>query len=471
MKIMLICPQGNIPSTTEGYPSGALLLIGSILHEKGHDVKIIQMVADQLDNAGVEESIRVFCPDIVGITMNTYQTRSAREVSQIVKRVSNDILVVVGGPHPTALKLEILRDFHDIDIVVYGEGEETFLDIVNGKPLEEIAGICFGDTINPPREFIQDFDYIPLPNLDLIGGKEGIKKYNGPYPQGQRPAMYIMASRGCFGKCKFCNTPVFWGSRIRTRKPESVVSEIEWLHNMYGIKEIYFQDDTFNANKQWAETVLNLIVERGLNTDISYRLSFRVNHSLLDKDLLLLAKRANVWLIFYGTENGNQEMLLSMGKNVKIEEIERAFKLTHEVGIKTITSFLIGNMGESRKTVNDSIDLAVRLKPYVAGFSTVIPFPGTKLRDEMKSKGHLLEETYDRYGADECVIRTDELSPEAITDLKTYATYRMLLEPSNIAYIFSPRSFFGVRTKLRVLREMLKYKLGIIRSTMPMLSK
>jgi anaerobic magnesium-protoporphyrin IX monomethyl ester cyclase len=459
MKILLVCPQGNIPNSIEGYPSGALLLLGSMLKAKGHKVSIVQMINDRVDILGIEERVREFKPDIVGITMNTYQTKSARQISQAVKKISRQIMVVTGGPHPSALKLNTFRDFPDIDVVVYGEGEETFNEIVDGKSLSEVNGICYGETINPPRHFIQDFDYIPLPNLDLIGGKEGLKRYHGPYPRGPMPSMFIMASRGCFGKCKFCNTPIFWGSRVRTRKPEAIVNEIDWLHRNYGVREIYFQDDTFNANKKWAETVLNLIIERGLNREVSYRLCFRVNEPLITYELLKLAKRANVWMIFYGTENGNQEMLKSMGKNIKIAEIERAFRMTHEVGIKTITSFLIGNIGETKKTVYDSIALAKRLKPYVAGFSIAIPFPDTALRVEMKINGHLLEENYDLYGADQCVTRTIELTSQQMIKLQRYAASIMLLQPSNIDFLFQPRNIFGVRTKVRVIKDIIRQKL------------
>lgn len=460
MRILLVCPQENIPRSSEGYPSGALLLLGSMLHERRHEVSVIQMISDGIDEAGVGEHVRKFKPDIVGITMNTYQTRSARAISRAVKQVSKQILVVAGGPHPSALKLETIRQFPDIDIVVCGEGEETFMEIVDGKPLAEVPGICYGDTMNPPREFIQDFDYIPYPNLDLIGGMNGMKRFQGPYPRGPMPSMFIMASRGCFGHCKFCNTPVFWGSQVRTRKPEDVVDEIAWLHRTYGIREIYFQDDTFNANKQWAESVLSLIIEKGLNKDMSYRLCFRVNKPLINQDLLQLARRANVWMIFYGTENGNQEMLKAMGKNIKIEDIERAFRMTHQVGIKTITSFLIGNVGETRKTVYDSIALAKRLKPYAVGFSMAIPFPGTALREEMIARGHLIEENYDLYSAERCVIQTEELTPDDMVTLRTYAAYSMLLQPSNIDFIFRPRNVFGVRTKLRIMKEILKRRLN-----------
>ena len=458
MRILLVCPQENIPRTVEGYPSGALLLLGSTLLARGHDVAVVQMITDRVDLDGVTERVREYKPDIVGVTMNTYQTRSAREVFRAVKRVSRGILVVTGGPHPSALGMQMYRDFTDVDAVVVGEGEETFTEIVEGSALALIRGLCLPDGSTPPRPLRQDLGALPLTDLDLIGGREGLSRYGGPYPRGTMPSMFVMASRGCFGRCKFCNTPVFWGRRVRTRPPLAVVAEIAWLHSRYGVREIYFQDDTFNANLKWAEAVLNAIVERGLNREITYRLSFRVNERLVTPGLLALAKSANVKLIFFGTESGNQGMLDAMGKDVRVGEIERAFRLTREAGIRTVTSFLIGNAGETRQSVCDSIALARRLKAYAVGFSMAIPFPGTVLREEARARGHLLEEGYDGCGAESCFLRTEALEPREMAQLQRYANACMLLQPSNVNFIFRPRSIFGVRSKVRVAREIIAHR-------------
>ena len=455
MKILLVCPQENMPQSVEVYPSGALLLLGSMLHERGHEVSVVQMITDRIDETGIERRVRDWKPDIVGITMNTFQTRSAREVSRAVKRVSRRILVVAGGPHPSALKLETLRIFPDIDVVVLGEGEETFMDIVEGVSLSTIPGICFDGTMTPPRPFVKTFDHVPLTNLDLVGGREGIKRYRGAYPCLPVPSMFIMGSRGCFGRCKFCNTPVFWGPKVRTREPDAILKEIESLHRAYGIKDIFFTDDTSNANKPRLETILNLIIERGLNRDISYRCSLRVNEKLVTPELLRLAKRANVWEIFYGTESGNQAMLSSMGKNVSIGEIERAFRLTREAGIKCVTNFLIGNPGETWETMNDSLRLALRLKPWAVGFTIVIPFPRTALREELQEQGMLIEENYDMYTPERCLMRIAGLTHEDIQEFRNYASHRMMLQPSNIDYLFHPSHIFGVRSKLRTAKSML----------------
>lgn len=414
-KVLLICPAQNYRAKCEMYPSGALVLIGTMLHNLRHDVRIVHMEADRLGLAELTGVVSGFEPDIVGITINTFQTKSAKEISRCIKEVNRKIFVVVGGPHPSALKTKIFNDFPYVDIAVIGEGEHTFIEIVEGKNLEEIKGICHDHKINEPRPLAKNLNYIPLPNLDLVGFNED--KFVGAHPVGARPTMYIMASRGCPFQCTFCNKSV-WGNTVRLRKPELIIEEIKWLHEKYGIKEIFFQDDTFNLNREWAEKVFTLIIDNRLNKNIIYKTPFRANERLVDKELLELAKEAGFWLIFYGVESGNQEMLNRMKKGLTIQELKRAFELTHSVGLKTIGSFIIGMPGENRETIKDTFSLLKELKPYVAGCSVTTPFSDTEFEKTVVEKGHLLERNYDHYRYGKCVVRTDELTKE---DLEYYA--------------------------------------------------
>ena len=417
--VLLINPLENKPKRYEMYPSGALVLIGTMLHNLGHNVKIIHMLADKVGTIRLKNIISTFKPDVVGITINTFQTKSAKEISKIIKEVNKNILVVVGGPHPSALKLKIFEDFPCVDVVVVGEGEHIFLEIVEGKELEEIKGMCYKSKIgqprmNEPRPMAEDLDYIPLPNLDLVDFNK--KKFVGAEPVGAQPTMYIMASRGCPFHCIFCNKSV-WGNTARFRKPELVIEEIKWLHEKYGVKEIFFQDDTFNLNRKWAEQIFNLIIENNLSKDIIYKTPFRANEKLVDKELLQLAKEAGFWLIFYGVESGNQEMLDRMRKGLTVREIKRAFELTHSVGLKTIGSFIIGLPGENERTIEDTYNLWKELRPYVSGYSCAIPFPDTEFEKIVIEKKHLLVTNYDKYSLGVCVVRTDDLTKE---DLEYY---------------------------------------------------
>ena len=271
--------------------------------------------------------------------------------------------------------------------------------------------------------------------MDLVGFNEN--KFVGANPVGAQPSMYIMASRGCPYQCVFCNKSI-WGNATIFRKPEMILKEIKWLHEKYGIKEIFFQDDTFNLNRKWTEQIFNLIIKNNLNKDIIYKTPFRANEKLVDEELLQLAKEAGFWLIFYGVESGNQEMLNRMKKGLTVKEIKRAFRLTHKVGLKTIGSFIIGLPGENKKTVKNTFNLWRELKPYVTGYSPAIPFPDTEFEKEVIKKKHLLVTDYDEYFVDKFVVRTDELTKNDLEYLRKKFLKKM--EKRNLmSLILNPR--------------------------------
>lgn len=464
-RILLVSPLENTLFRTDMYPSGALILMGTMLNNMGYEIKIIHMASDKIGVSELKNIIVDFEPGIVGITINTFQTKFSKQISKMVKEIDKNILVVVGGPHPSALKLKIFDDFPFVDIVVYGEGELTFLEIIEGNSLKEIKGICYDNKINEPRPRHKDLDYIPLPNLDLVGF-DG-KKFTGAEPVSAHPSMYIMASRGCPYQCTFCNKSV-WGNTAIFRKPESIVREIEWLHEKYGIKEIFFQDDTFNLNRNWAETILHLIIDRGLNKHIIYRAPFRANENLVDEELLRLAKEAGFWLIFYGVESGNQEMLNRIKKCITVKELKRAFELTHKVGLKTIGSFIIGMPGEDETTIRDTFNLWKELKPYEVGFSPAIPFPETEFEKVIIEKGHLLVKDYDEYSPDSFIVRTDKLAKEDLEYYRSKITIQIILAKITIKNlirkIISPYYFKTiVIDSFRNLRSIVKRLKSVFR--------
>ena len=275
-----------------------------------------------------------------------------------------------------------------------------------------VAGTCYDGKENPPRPPATNLDHVPLPNLSLID----VRNFAGADPQIGYPSMFIMGSRGCPFKCTFCNKSI-WGNHVRFRRPEALVDEIEWLHNQYGIREVFFQDDTFNLRREWAEEVFHLIIDRKLNKKLTYKTPFRANEKLVDADLLRLARKAGFWLLFYGVENGNQEMLDAMGKGLKIDELRRAFRLTHEAGIATTGSFMLGMPGETEATVQDTIKLWGELRPFVTGFGPAIPFPATEFDQTVTEKGHKLITDYDDFTPNAIHVRTDELDGKRLENL------------------------------------------------------
>jgi len=399
------------------YPSGALILIGTMCQDNGYNVQIIDMVANDVSLNQIKDLIQSFNPDIVGITVNTFQTKSTKEITRIIRQISKDILIVIGGVHSSALGLKIFDDFSDIDISVIGEGEFTFLDIAKGKALSEIKGICYSNKMNELRPMAENLDYMPLPNLYLVD----LNKYIGANYETNN-SMFLMASRGCPFHCVFCNKSVF-GNKVSFRSPSKVIEEIKWLHEEYGISEIFFQDDTFNLNRKWINEILSLIIDSGLNKGIKYIAPFRANKELVDSELLSLMKRANFKWLFYGVESGNQDMLNRMGKDLTLDEIERAVKLTHDMEIKTRCSFILGLPGETKLTVNDTISFLKKLNPTDADIGLATPFPSTLYEKYLKEQNYLINENYDEYRYGGNYIRTDELSNRDLEFLSFVLSY------------------------------------------------
>ena len=454
-RILLVDPLPNDfrQGGKKMYPSGALVLIGTMCQEQGYGVKIVDMVAENISVSKLKRLALSFKPDIVGITVNTFQTKNAKQVAKVIKETNKSILVVIGGPHPSALKLNIFDDFDNVDISVVGEGEFAFIEIAEGKKLEDIKGICYANKMNESRHLVENLDYVPLPNLDLVD----LNKYVGANYETDQ-SMFIMASRGCPSQCTFCNKSVF-GHKVRYRKPSKIIDEIRWLHKNYGVSEVFFTDDTFNLNRKWIENILNLIIANGLDDEISYIAPFRANAKLVDKKLLDLAKKANFQWVFYGVESGNQGMLNRMKKNITTKEIERTINLTHTAGIKTRTSFILGLPGETKGTINDTIAFFKKLKPTDADIAVATPFPSTQFEKDLKKQGYLLTQNYDEYKYGGNYIRTDELSNEELGFLSFVLSYgfhhrRVLFLP-----LCEMASFSFFRLGLQITRKVL----GVVR--------
>ncbi len=381
MKILLVTPMTNRGKSIPETPSRALLILGTLAQKRGHDVRIEHL--DFIDYEGYDKVLKEYSPDVLGVTVNTFQVKSARVIVNHAKEAG--IKVIVGGPHAVVWDISV-------DKVVIGEGENAFLEFIGEKP------------------DIQSIDDIPMPNYDLVD----MSRFCGISPVGLSPAAAIMASRGCPFECTYCNTPIFWGKKVRYRNPQSVVDEVELLHKRYGVNEIFFQDDTCNLNHEWAGAIFNEIIRRGLNSEMLFKIACRVNEKLITKEFLNLACKAGVWNIFYGIESGSQEMLDRMKKGITIAEIKRAVKMTNDMKIQTQCSFIVGLPGESQKTLRETGELISELNATRYGWAFFCPFPNTAATKEVIEKGYLEARDYAEYGYGNAYCRTDALSFEQL---------------------------------------------------------
>jgi radical SAM superfamily enzyme YgiQ (UPF0313 family) len=181
------------------------------------------------------------------------------------------------------------------------------------------------------------------------------------------------------------------------------------------------------------------IIDSGLHKDVIFKCALRVNKNLISKEVLDKLREAHFWLVLYGVENGNQDMLRKMNKNITTEEIKRAFKLTRQAGLSTIAAFMVGNYGETKTTIDDSIKLMKQIKPDYVGFSIASPFPGSELFRIAVEKDLILEKDFKNYQFGDVILETEELSKDDLIFYSGMAGREYYKMKQSFAYRYASR--------------------------------
>jgi len=356
--------------------------------------------------------INEFEPDIVGITVMTGTYGAAMNVAKLVKKHDPNIPVVVGGPHPSILPQETLRECC-IDVVVRGEGEHTMLEVVNcfeeEGQLRKVRGISYKERskiyYNPPRPLIRDLDSLPFPAIDLIYEKE---KYD-PKSFG-----FIFTSRGCPYNCIFCSSSKIWGRRVRFRSAENVVAEIKEVKRSFKTVFFRFNDDSFTVNKNRVFRICDLLMKEKL--DIKWICDTRVD--LLSRNLLKKMKDAGCIQVNLGIESGNPKILKLIKKGITLEQARHAINITKDVGVSSHAYFMMGFPGETYEQILDTINFMKKAKPTTSCLSIVTPYPGTELYDIAKKQGLLPRENWASFFHHSQKMKlTDKLTDEQFSRL------------------------------------------------------
>lgn len=402
------------------FPLG-LGYIAAVL-EKEHDVKVIDVRAEKLDDDSLRKSISKVDPEIVGITSDTVTFQRAIEIAELIKQINMGILVVVGGAHSNVWPDYPLK-YDCFDISVYGEGERTAVElwdrIDRGEPYEDVKGIAYrrrdGIILNQRREFVENLDELPFPARHLFP----MDKYNGEGSLYISPVYPIGTSRGCPFSCAFCSNNVVFGRRYRFRDPKNVVDEVELLINQYNAKGIYFREDLFTVNKERVIGICDEIIRRGLN--FKWECESRVN--TISVEMLKAMKEAGCELIWFGVESGSQEILNYLNKQITLSQIKEAYSFCKEIGIKTGASFMIGVPGENMNDIYKTIDLAKELRPRFefAWFNIFTGYPTSPLYEYVKE--NKLYEKEISHGI--LIVKTEEFDRRKLEGIQRLADRRI----------------------------------------------
>lgn len=363
-----------------------ILYIASMLKKTGHEVRIFDNKVQGLSKKIFENEIGKFRPDFCGITVMSSTIHGALEAARICK--TKGAIVIIGGPQLAAFPKEsISYDFVDFGII--GEAENSLVDFIecygHSERYKQIEGLVFKENnrivVNKPA-IVQNLNDLPFPGYHLVP----MHRYRSVI-SGEKTATMI-TSRGCPYKCGFCfKTPS--DKKIRFRNPENVVDEIEYLIKDFGIKELMFYDDILTLRREHITGICEEILRRKIK--IRWESLNRVD--LVDRDLLLLMKRAGCFRIRYGVESGNEEILKLMKKYISLNKTREIFILTNNLGIETFAYFIIGYVNETEETIKDTIKFSIKLNPSKVMFTIATPYPKTDLFN-LAVRKHLISPNY-----------------------------------------------------------------------------
>ncbi|MBS1266380.1 MAG: Ribosomal protein S12 methylthiotransferase RimO [Candidatus Woesearchaeota archaeon] len=383
----------------------------AVLEKQGHNVKVIDALSEKLSEKRFLSKVSDFDPDCVLAEIHTPSYSNDQYFASKVKKIT-DCKFVFAGPHATSLPKQVLADNSDVDFVLAGEYEFLMRDLVQKNPSKKILRLK-----KPP-----DINKIPWPARHLFN----MELYNEVFCRNY-PNVQLMASRGCFYRCTYCNIHLMNACRKhRPRDPKDVVDEIEYVIEKYNPKELYFDDDTINGSPKVLEKWLDLKIKRRI--DIPFT---GMGHVNISKTLLRKMKKANCVGLKFGIESADNKVLKRLGKGMTIEMAKKTINLCKELGIRTHLTYAIGLPGATEKTIEKTIKFA---KSYGDQYqiSMAAPFPGTELYKEAKQKGWLGFSDWDELdGMKNAVINYPNLSSKKITQLYNKgqsSTYNKLLK-------------------------------------------
>ena len=373
------------------YPPLGIGYLAAVLQRAGIKVRVLDCTFSTSERTVAV--IRALRPKILGIYSMVTINHHARWLAQ---QLRNEVeLLVAGGPLPTLVPDTFLDLF---DAVVVGEGEYTFLELVqahlDGRPWDRILGIAYAPStdsivLNDRRGLEQDLNRLPLPAREMFPNqayKEYWNRYHG------YTATNLISSRGCPYNCDFCSSPIF-GRSYRERSASSVCAEMVEIESL-GYERAFFSDDCFTLNPKRVRQICESLIKE--NLDLKWMCLSRVD--TLSRDMARIMAKAGCVQVFFGIESGSPRVLQIMNKRINLHNVRNAISASHSAGIKTGGFFILGYPGETNESLLETLRFSSRLSLDYLSYSFPYPIIGTGLYEKVadvinqpewiKQKGH-----------------------------------------------------------------------------------
>jgi radical SAM superfamily enzyme YgiQ (UPF0313 family) len=410
MRVLLINPSYPF----EEFPRLLVTLpyVASALRADGHEVEILDLLLARTTPDKIERRMARLRPQLVGITSVTLNHHIASSIAEVVRKCDPSVPIAMGGPHVSFEIEGSFRDLPALDFIGIGEGEHTMRELARAlegrMDLRDVRGLALrdGDRIvrTAPRPLEDDLDELPPPARDLVP----LKRYLAFDSHAS-----VVTSRGCPYSCIFCSAPAWTGRQVRYRTPSLCVDEIEELAAM-GFTEITIEDDLFTLYRKHFLAVCNDLIRR--KTGIRWNAFSRVD--TISPEIVRTMADAGCQAICFGVESGSQEILDLVKKKSNLQKVKEAMRMTQDVGITALASFIIGLPGETEETLRKTVEFANELHDEFGslyGFHILAAFPGTEVRERAADYGlEILTSDWTKYDANHVTTRTPGADAAAV---------------------------------------------------------
>jgi radical SAM superfamily enzyme YgiQ (UPF0313 family) len=443
MNILLLNPPGDRLYARDKYctsvskaryywPQIDLLMLSGILGQS-HRVEALDAIVEGLDADAARARIERARYDAIVFLTSSASWKSDFSFMEAIKK-STGCLTIANGGFLLFRGAEVMRSHGWMDAVLLDFTADDILRYLDGNG--EIKTMIYrrdGAIVKSDRSTAREFS-IPVPRHELFP----LKKYL--FPLQRYPVFTVVnASFGCPFKCNFCISATL---PYKLRDVDNVLEELRYVRGL-GIREVLFHDSTFTARRDYSTRLCDSMIREKLG--LHWICQTRVD--CVDEELLGIMKRSGCHSIEFGVESGADSVRKEMSKGVSTGQIERAFSLCRKEGIRTDGFFIIGMPGDTEESINNTIDLAIRLKCDFAAFSLPMPHPGTKLGEAVKINGWVLSERDLFDDVSSPTATYTGLTGKRVWELRNFAYRRFYMRPGYIL-----RRIVGLRTwhELRV---------------------
>ena len=407
------------------------------LELKGHEVTLIDSCATRMDLDTTGAKVDDFAPDLVVVDTSTPSiVEDVRSAARFKEGPTSPFVCLV-GTHPSSLPIEVLAMDERVDCIARREYDQTLVDLAecleNKGDVSKVEGLVVrvdGKVIpTAERAYLQDLDSIPFVSQVY---KKHLRIEDYFFAAGEYPEVMIMTGRGCTSRCFFCVYPqAFHGHKYRLRSAKNVADEFEWIsRELPQVKSIGIEDDTFTADKKRVLDICQLLIERGIHKKLHWWANTRVS---LDYETMKQMKKAGCRLMIPGLESGDQTVLNNIRKGIRLDQSAQYLADAKKANLLVHGCFMVGNKGDTRESMNKTLDFAMKAMPDTAQFFPMIPYPGTEAFGWAKENGHLKTLDYSKWlteeGLHQCVIDLPDMKSQELVQFCDDARRKYYLRP------------------------------------------